>query len=158
LRYNDDGMRAHAVVLLAVLEAGCGTGAPAAPAPVNATAGTYDGTWTGQTEQGQPVAFSISGNQIKTLDFEFQYAGDASCPRFGSGRFGESGSFGKITNGVFSIVSPSTTGSQVRWVVSGAFVSSTLARGLVEFTVPSSIGYPPSCPAAVKAAWVAGKS
>jgi lipocalin len=151
-------MKTHAVVLLSVLVAGCASSAPTAPAPVSRAAGTYDGTWTGSTEQGQPVTFSISDNQIKSLNFEFSFSGDDSCPRSGSGGFGGGGSFAQIAGGAFSIVSPSTTAGQLRCVVTGAFVSSTLARGLVEVTVPGPVASTPSCPAAVKAAWVADKS
>ncbi len=154
-------MKAQAVVLLSVLVAGCGSSAPTAPtapAPVNRAAGTYDGTWTGSTEQGQPVTFSVSGNQIKSLNFDFLYSGDESCPRSGSGGFGGGGSFGEIANGAFTIVNPFTAAEQMRWVVTGAFVSSTLARGLVEVTIPSLIAPAPSCPVAVKVVWAANKS
>jgi hypothetical protein len=151
-------VKTRVVVLLSALVAGCSSTAPTAPTPVSQVTVTYDGVWTGQTEQGQPVTFSISGNQIKTLNFEFLYSADESCPRSGSGGFGGGGSFGEIANSAFTIVSPFTTGDGMRWVVSGAFVSSTLARGLVEVTVSNSVASTPSCPAAVKAVWVANRS
>jgi hypothetical protein len=145
-------------MLISVLAIGCGGSTPTGPsAPtLTAPAATYEGTWTGQTDQAQKLTFSVVGNRITSLDFNFVYsASEPLCS--GAGGFGGGGVFATISDNAFSVVNPFVGGSQqFTWALTGIFTSLTSATGTLEVTFSSvAVGPGSPCSASVKTTWSA---
>jgi hypothetical protein len=145
-------------ILVAVLAIGCGAGTPATPSapPRVPPAAPYDGRWTGQTDQAQKVTFSIAGNQITSLDFNW-VSSPSNPPCDGAGGFGGGGVLGTVSDNAFTVVNPFMTSSpRPTWALSGTFTSPATAIGTLDVTfAPTAVdpGFP--CPVSMKTGWSA---
>jgi hypothetical protein len=129
-----------------------------APVVVPPTPATYDGVWNGQSEQVQPVSFTVSSNKITSINFNYAFTNSASTCT-GSGGFGGAGSLATIADDAFLIVDPFKTAKNLTWVVSARFTSPTSATGTLEVNLaPVDPAGRPTCAGFVKTVWTAGKS
>jgi hypothetical protein len=150
-------MRATAIaaILFAPLISGCGGSTTTTPSP--AVTG-YDGTWTGQTSQSQPITFTVGGNQIVQVGFSYTTLGPA-CSGQGGFAGGGASLFATpvISNSTFSLMFVNVHSDALTWSMTGAFSTLTHAQGTLQVTFT-----PPTPPAgiiqrcgAVQATWTA---
>jgi hypothetical protein len=128
----------------------------AATPPVAPTlVGAYQGTWTGQTSQSERFGFVVTGNQVTRVDFNVSYS-DISCQ--GGLSTGTLGSLASISNAEFSATYTNPSGD-VTWSVAGAFVSATMATGILKVAATHVVptGPVPACSASVQVTWAAQK-
>ena len=153
-------MKTSALVLAGLVAASCGSSSPTAPTigPQTSVLPPYQGSWSGQTAQGQAITFTVSGSSIVALNFRYDYSpADPGCSGAG-GEFHGAGALpgGTIAGDRFVIAISSQTSA---FSLSGAFatpatVSGTLA---VVITAPAP-GATHDCRSPVDTTWTATKS
>lgn len=151
-------MRLCAAVSAALFTAACGNGVPVRPgAPTTLPATTtYEGSWTGQTNQTKRLKFSVIGDRVTQLEFDFDATGSGS-PCFVTGGFGGGGNFGTISDGAFTLRSPASVGT-LTWSVTGTFGSPTTATGTMDVSVvPIPLDNPSGCSVSLRTTWSAQK-
>ena len=148
-------MKTSALVLASLFAVGCGSSSTTAPTIKSGVDTTYEGSWSGQTAQGQAITFAVSGSSIVSLNFRYVYSpADPGCGGAG-GEYHGSGALpgGTIAGDRFGIAISSPISALS---LSGAFstpssVSGTLA---IVITAPAP-GATVDCRSPVDTTWTA---
>ena len=140
-------------MIASIVALGPGCSGSAAPSPsAMPPAGSYHGTWIGQTSQGEHFAFVVDGERLLRLEFNVSYTAGSCSGGLGAGSFGP---FASISDAKFSATQANVSGG-FSWAIEGTFASATAAAGSLHVTITRTNPGPAPCqPDQIRVTWTA---
>ena len=138
------------LLMMSVVIAGCG-GASTPLAPER----SFEGTWSGVTEQATPFAFTVTNGSITTVRFSAAVTTE-QCGGTITGGADGTRPLGFVSGRQFSALGAVSTGALI-WSVDGTFPSAAAAAGTLQVRVAPPLTGSSGCVASATLGWSATK-